>query len=146
MWLGVNLLVAGHDTTVSAISRGLYMLLRHRDQWELLCRQPELIPQAVEEILRYAPPSEIGFMRVATEDLKLGDVAIARGEGVIPVMHAAGRDARHVSDPDRFDLTRPDTKHVAFGHGPHFCPGAGVARMELQVAFGVLAERPPACA
>ncbi|WP_329110619.1 cytochrome P450 [Micromonospora sp. NBC_01699] len=143
VWLGINLLVAGHDTTVGALSRGLYMLLRHPDQWRLLAEDPAILDHGVEELLRYAPPSEIGFMRVATEPVTIGGVEIAEGEGVIPVMHAVGRDSRHVHDPERLDLVRTDVKHLAFGHGPHYCPGAGVARMELQVAFGTLARRLP---
>jgi cytochrome P450 len=143
VWLGINLLVAGHDTTVSALSRGLFALLRHPEQWELLCARPELTDQAVEELLRYAPPSEIGFMRVATEDLDLAGTAVAKGEGVIPVMHAVGRDRRHVADPDVLDITRTDAKHLAFGQGAHYCPGAGVARMELRVALAALARRLP---
>jgi cytochrome P450 len=143
VWLGINLLVAGHDTTVSALARGLFMLMRHPDQWRLLCERPALTDHAVEELLRYAPPSEIGFMRVATEDLLLAGTAVTRGEGVIPVMHAAGRDARRITDPDRLDITREDVEHIAFGAGVHYCPGAGVARMELRVAFAALASRLP---
>jgi cytochrome P450 len=143
VWLGINLLVAGHDTTVGALVRGLFALLRHPEQWRRLVEDPGIIDHAVEELLRYAPPSEIGFMRVATEDVTIGGVDIAKGEGVIPVMHAVGRDRRYVSDPDRLDLGRTDVKHLAFGHGAHYCPGAGVARMELQVAFGTLAARLP---
>lgn len=142
-WLGINLLVAGHDTTVSAVSRALYQLLRHPDQWKLLTERPELLENATEELLRYAPPSEIGFLRIATEELELAGTTVAKGEGVLPVMHAAGRDVRRVQDPERLDLTREDPRHVAFGHGAHYCPGAGVARMELQVAFGTLARRLP---
>ncbi|MFI0938734.1 cytochrome P450 [Streptomyces sp. NPDC021020] len=143
VWLGINLLVAGHDTTVSAISRSLFQLLRHPDQWRLLAEKPDLVNSATEELLRYAPPSEIGFMRIATEDVELAGTHIAKGEGVIPVMHAAGRDVRHVADPETLDLTRTDAVHLAFGHGHHYCPGAGVARVELQTAFGVLAQRLP---
>ncbi|WP_408993530.1 cytochrome P450 [Streptomyces sp. 1268] len=143
VWLGINLLVAGHDTTVSAIVRALYQLLRHPDQWKLLTENPGLVPGATEELLRYAPPSEIGFMRIATEDVELAGTTVRAGEGVIPVMHAAGRDTRHVSRPEELDITRDDAVHAAFGHGTHYCPGVGVARMELQVAFGVLAQRLP---
>jgi cytochrome P450 len=146
VWLGINILVAGHDTTVSAISRALFMLLRHPEQWKLLADRPDLLVHATEELLRYAPPSEIGFMRVATEDTEVGGCPVAKGEGVIPVMHAVGRDHRELPDPDTLDLARPReqaARHLAFGHGPHYCPGAGVARMELQVAFGELARRLP---
>ncbi|WP_034261058.1 cytochrome P450 [Actinospica robiniae] len=146
VWLGINILVAGHDTTVSAISRGLFMLLGHPEQWRQLVDRPELLAHATEELLRYAPPSEIGFLRIATEDTEIGGCPVAKGEGVIPVMHAAGRDHRELGDPDVLDLTRPREeagRHLAFGHGPHYCPGAGVARMELQVAFGQLARRLP---
>ncbi|MFG2592627.1 cytochrome P450 [Streptomyces sp. NPDC048438] len=143
VWLGINLLVAGHDTTVSAISRSLFQLLRHPDQWRLLVDNPDLLPGATEELLRYAPPSEIGFMRIATEDVELAGTKVAKGEGVIPVMHAAGRDTRRVSAPETLDLTRTDATHLAFGHGHHYCPGVGVARVELQSAFGTLAKRLP---
>ncbi|MFE1958226.1 cytochrome P450 [Streptomyces sp. NPDC059479] len=142
-WLGINLLVAGHDTTVSAISRALYQLLRHPEQWRRLVDDPDLLPGATEELLRYAPPSEIGFMRIATEDLDLAGTHVAKGEGVIPVMHAAGRDSRRVSEPETLDVARTDAAHLAFGHGHHYCPGAGVARVELQAAFGTLAKRLP---
>lgn len=146
VWLTINLLVAGHDTTVSALSRAAFMVLRHPDQWRLLVDQVDdrqVVRHAVEELLRYAPPSEIGFIRVATEELEIGDVVVRRGEGVIPIMHAAGRDTRHVTEPDRLDLTREDVKHVAFGHGSHFCPGAGLARLELEIGLATLARRLP---
>ncbi|WP_037915095.1 cytochrome P450 [Actinacidiphila yeochonensis] len=146
VWLGINLLVAGHDTTVGAISRGLFALLRHPEQYRLLAKAPDdrgLLGHAVDELLRYAPPSDFGFIRVATEDLTIGGVDVAAGEGVIPAMHAAGRDSRHVTDPDILDLTRGDANHLAFGHGAHYCPGAGVARLELEIAFGSLARRLP---
>ncbi|UXX97869.1 cytochrome P450 [Streptomyces sp. AD2-2] len=143
VWLGINLLVAGHDTSVSAISRALFQLLRHPEQWQRLVDEPELVPAATEELLRYAPPSEIGFMRIATEEVELGGTKVAKGEGVIPVMHAVGRDVRRVSEPETLDLTRTDVAHLAFGQGHHYCPGAGVARVELQAAFGTLARRLP---
>lgn len=143
VWLGINLLVAGHDTTVSAISRSLFQLLRHPDQWRLLVDNPDVLPAATEELLRYAPPSEIGFMRIATEAVEIAGTQVAKGEGVIPVMHAVGRDSRRVSAPETLDLTRTDNTHLAFGHGHHYCPGAGVARVELQSAFGTLAKRLP---
>lgn len=143
VWLGINLLVAGHDTTVGAITRGAFALLRHHDEFNRLAADPALVPAAVDELLRYAPPSDIGFIRVATEDLTIGGVEIARGEGVIPAMHAVGRDRRYISDPDRLDLGRSDIRHLVFGFGSHYCPGAGVARMELEVAFGRLAARLP---
>ncbi|MET9030257.1 cytochrome P450 [Nocardia sp. NPDC004168] len=146
VWLTVNLLVAGHDTTVSALSRATYQILRHQDQWASLVARVddrEVVRHAVDELLRYAPPSEIGFLRIATDDLEVGGVAVRKGEGVIPIMHAAGRDTRHVHDPDRLDLFREDVKHVAFGHGSHFCPGAGLARLELEIGLATLARRLP---
>ena len=145
-WLTINLLVAGHDTSVSALSRGAYALLRHPDQWRLLVRNvgnAEFVKHAVEELLRYAPPSEIGFIRVATESIELAGTQISKGEGVIPAMHAAGRDLRHVAQPEQLDLGRPDIKHIAFGQGAHYCPGAGLARLELEIGFGTLARRLP---
>ncbi|MEU6461268.1 cytochrome P450 [Streptomyces sp. NPDC046976] len=143
-WLGAELLLAGHDTTVNTIGRGVFQLLRHRDQWELLTARPdELTEPAVEEVFRYAPPSDVGLLRVALEDVELAGTSIGRGEGVIPLMHASSRDERQFAEPERFDITRADNRHLVFGYGPHHCPGAGVARMELQVAFGTLARRLP---
>lgn len=143
-WLGAELLLAGHDTTVNTLGRGLFQLLRHRDQWRLLTERPdEMTGPAVEEIFRYAPPSDVGLMRVALEDVELAGTPIPKGEGVIPLMHASARDERHFAEPDRFDITRAANRHLVFGYGPHHCPGAGVARMEVQVAFGTLARRLP---
>jgi nocardicin N-oxygenase len=146
VWLTVNLLVAGHDTSVSALSRGAYQVLRHEEQWKLFVDNvddPRFTRHVVEELLRYAPPSEIGFMRVATDDLELAGTAVRKGEGVVPIMHAAGRDHRHVTDPGRLDFGRDDVKHIAFGHGSHYCPGAGLARLELEIGFATLARRLP---
>lgn len=143
-WLGAEMLLAGHDTTVSTIGRGIFQLLRHREQWERLVARPEeMTATAVEEILRYAPPSDVGLLRVALEDLELGGVKIRKGDGVIPLMHAAARDERHFGEPEHFDIGRPENRHMAFGHGRHYCPGAPVARMELQVAFYTLARHLP---
>ncbi|SEM09980.1 cytochrome P450 [Streptacidiphilus jiangxiensis] len=143
-WLGAELLLAGHDTTVNTLGRGIFQLLRHRDQWELLTARPqELTDSATEEVFRYAPPSDAGLIRVALEDFDLAGTAIRKGEGVIPLMHAAARDERHFAEPERFDITRTGNRHLVFGYGPHHCPAAGVARMEVQVALGTLARRVP---
>ncbi|MFG2605973.1 cytochrome P450 [Streptomyces sp. NPDC048514] len=146
-WLGAELLLAGHDTTVNTLGRGVFQLLRHREQWELLTARPdELTPSATEEVFRYAPPSDAGLLRIAVEDLELGGTRIGKGEGVIPLMHASSRDERRFADPDRFDITRTDNRHLVFGYGPHHCPAAGVGRMEVQVALGTLARRLPGLA
>lgn len=142
-WVGAEMLLAGHDTTVNTLGRGIYQLLRNREQWVALISRPELAVTAAEEILRYAPPSDVGLMRVAVGDLEVGGQQIAKGEGVIPLMHAAARDDRHVPEPERLNIEREKVSHLAFGYGPHYCPGQAVARMELQVALETLAWRLP---
>ncbi|MEV6328776.1 cytochrome P450 [Streptomyces sp. NPDC051909] len=143
-WLGAELLLAGHDTTVNTLGRGLFQLLRRREQWELLTARPEeLTESAAEEVFRYAPPSDSGLLRIALDDIELAGTLIRKGEGVIPLMHAAARDERHFDEPERFDITRTANRHLVFGYGPHHCPAAGVARMEVQVALGTLARRLP---
>ncbi|MFV0126932.1 cytochrome P450 [Streptomyces sp. HMX112] len=143
-WLGAELLLAGHDTTVNTLGRGIFQLLRRRSQWELLTARPhELTEPATEEVFRYAPPSDAGLLRIALEDFELGGVTIRAGEGVIPLMHASSRDERRFADPGRFDITRTPNRHLVFGYGPHHCPAAGVGRMEVQVALGTLARRLP---
>jgi cytochrome P450 len=139
----LGLIVGGHETTVSFLTKGVLLLLRHPRQFELLAAEPERVPAAVEEILRYDVPNDGAMLRVATRDVTLGSGTLHKGEAVLPLLSVANRDAAVFPDPDRFDITRSGNAHVAFGHGPHFCLGAHLARLELQVALGALVRRLP---
>ncbi|MFD9541365.1 cytochrome P450 [Streptomyces sp. NPDC060022] len=137
----VLLVVAGHDTTANLLADGVLALLRHPEQAHLLRERPELLPGAVEEILRYDAPVEYTPMRWATEDFELGGVRIRKGDGVHIGLTAVGRDGGE--DADRFDVTRADGRHLSFGHGIHHCLGAPLARLEGVVALGTLLRRFP---
>ncbi|MFJ8439914.1 cytochrome P450 [Kitasatospora griseola] len=141
---GVTLLVAGHETSAHQLGNMVYALFTHPDQLALLRERPELLPRAVEELLRYVPLGNgIGNARVATEDVELSGGTVRAGEGVLAAAVNANRDPRVFADPDRLDITREKNPHLAFGHGAHFCLGAQLARMELQVAIASLLERFP---
>ncbi|QFZ21419.1 cytochrome P450 [Saccharothrix syringae] len=142
--LAEGLLVAGHETTASQIPNFAYVLLTHPEQWELLRADPDLVPRAVEELMRFVPLGlGAGIARYALEDVELGGVLVRAGEPVLPVLNSANRDGSVYPDPDRLDLRRQGASHVGFGHGPHHCLGAPLARMELQVALDVLLRRLP---
>jgi cytochrome P450 len=137
------LLIAGHETTVNLLGNGLLALLRHPNQLALLQQRPELMPSAVEEILRYESPVQRATFRIVTETLTVGRATIQKGQQVSPVIGAANRDADHFPDPDRFDITRQPNRHLAFGLGIHFCLGAPLARVEARIGFTRLLERFP---
>jgi len=118
-------------------------LLRHPDQLQLLVERPWLLPSAIEELLRYDGPAQQATLRVPTEDVEIGGVPIPAGSLLSVVIASANRDPGHFVDPDRLDITRADNRHIAFGHGIHFCLGARLARLEGQVAIGMLLERFP---
>jgi cytochrome P450 len=138
----VFLFSAGHQTTRDLIANGLLGLLRHPDQWTRLLDDQSLVPAAVEECLRYDPPVTM-FPRRALEDTTIGGIAIAAGEQVYVSISAANRDPARFLDPDRFDLSREDNEHVAFGGGIHYCLGAALARAEAQIVLGTLLRRYP---
>lgn len=140
----IFLLIAGHETTSNLMSNGALALLRNPDQLELLREKPELVPAAVEEFLRYEGPVERGTPRFATEDMTFGGVDIAKGSFLLLSVGAADRDPAEFEDPDRLDITRSPNRHMAFGHGAHFCLGAPLARLEGQIAFETLLRRVPA--
>lgn len=127
-------LVGGQETTTNLIGNGVLTMLRHPEQLARLRADFSLIPSAVEEMLRFESPSQ-HTGRLAPEDVEMGGKKIQKRQTVIAVMAAANRDPERFSDPDRFDIARPDNKHVAFGWGAHFCFGAPLARIEGQVAF-----------
>ena len=138
-----TLLIAGHETTASQINLSLLLLLEHPGQVATLRADPELIPAAVEELLRCTRLGGLAPARVTTEDVQLGDVVIPAGELVMPLYSEANRDPSVFTDPDRFDITRDAASHLAFGAGVHHCPGAQLARVELQEAFrGLIGQLP----
>jgi cytochrome P450 len=136
------LLVAGHETTTNLIGNGTLALLQHPEQLRKLQDNPTLIPQAIEELLRYSGPVQFTH-RVAREDVDIGGKHIARGQLVFLVLAAANRDPEQFPDPDRLDVTRSPNHHVAFGMVTHFCPGAPLARLEARIAFSTLLRRLP---
>jgi cytochrome P450 len=139
--LGVTL--AGHITSSAVLGAGVLQLLEHPQQWRLLCDRPELIPNAVEEIARFCTPTHI-FLRQATRDTVLAGQELPAGAEVALCLAAANRDEAAFDRPGDFDITREQSAgHVTFGHGPHFCIGAGLARLELGMALRILTDRFP---
>jgi cytochrome P450 len=137
------LLVAGHETTVNLIATGTLALLTHPSEFSRLRSDPSLLPGAVEELLRYANPLNHATDRYAPEPFEVGGVPIPAGEPVLVVTSSANRDPGRFPDPDRLDLGRDTSGHVAFGHGIHYCVGAPLARLEGEIAFGSLLSRFP---
>ena len=134
------LLIAGNETTRTVTVNGFRTLLEHPEQLRRLVEDPSLIPGAVEEILRYEP-AVIHFRRTATEDVALRGKKIRRGDKVLIWYPSANRDEQVFAEPDRFDITRRENPHLAFGIGEHYCLGANLARLELQVIFGEITRR-----
>jgi cytochrome P450 len=133
------LLAAGHETTANLIGNGTLALLQHPDQLDWLTQHPNLTPQAVDELLRYDSPAQVAS-RVARNDIVLGEAKVRKGQQALVVLGAANRDPARYPDPDQLDLTRTGAPHLAFGNGPHFCVGAGLARLEAQETFHRLAR------
>ncbi|MFD7061132.1 cytochrome P450 [Streptomyces sp. NPDC059906] len=144
---GVNLLIAGQETTANEIANFVYTLLVRRERWEELVAEPELITAAVEELLRLTPLEAsvggLGFTRIATEDIELGGRLIRAGDAVVAQNASANRDETVFEHPDELDFHRPATSHLTFGHGPHHCLGAPLARLELRVVLETLVRRLP---
>jgi cytochrome P450 len=137
------LLAAGHETTVSLITNGVHALLRHPEQLELLRAEPERLPAAVEELLRYDGPLQAAIPYIARAPIDLAGSRIEAGEVIVFALLPANRDPRKVERPDELDITRPDSAHLAFGHGIHHCLGAPLARLEGRISLGMLFERFP---
>jgi cytochrome P450 len=137
------LLVAGYETTVNLIGNGMLALLRHPHQLRLLRERPELLGPAIEELLRYDGPVQQTPLRVAIEDVRIGDVVVPAGSLVSVLIAAADRDPERFPGPDGLDVARAPNPHVAFGHGIRSCPGAPLARLEAQVAIETLLRRLP---
>jgi cytochrome P450 PksS len=137
------LLVAGHETTVNLIANGTLALMQNPDQMQLLRDDPSLIKSAVEEMLRYNGPVETPTMRWSFEDTEMDGKFIQQGDIVLPALLAANRDPAYFENPNVFDIRREPNKHIAFGHGIHFCLGAPLARMEGTIAINTMLARLP---
>jgi cytochrome P450 len=136
----VLLLVAGHETTVGLISNAILALLRHPDQLAALRADPELAGSAVEETLRYDAPVQLTG-RVARDGMRVGELIPRDGAVMLLLLAATGRDPEVFADPDRFDIRRTASSHLAFAAGPHFCLGAPLARLEATIALRKFAAR-----
>ena len=135
------LLIAGHETTMNLIGNGTLALLRNPDQLELLRARPDLMPPAVEELLRYDSPVRL-TIRTALRDANVGGETVRAGEQVMAMLHAANHDPAVFESPDALDITRDTHRHVAFGGGAHYCLGAALARTEAQIALAALVALP----
>jgi len=134
------LLSAGTETTTNLINNAMLCFLEHPDQLARLRASPELLPSAIEEVLRYRSPAQVMY-RETKRDIELHGVTLPAGKFVMPIIGSANRDTRRFHEPERFDIGRNPNPHIAFGHGIHFCLGAALSRMEARVALGDLLER-----
>ncbi|MFB6724060.1 cytochrome P450 [Kribbella sp. NPDC056345] len=137
------LMSAGHETTVNLITNGTYALLEHPDQLALLRAEPDRLPAAVEETLRYDGPLQVTVPYFVQAPIDIAGERLEPGEVLVFALLPANRDGRKVDRPDEFDITRPDSAHLAFGHGIHHCLGAPLARLEGRVALEMLFDRFP---
>jgi cytochrome P450 len=143
--LSVVILAAGYESTASQIVNFTYALLTHPDQLALLRSRPELMPGAVEELMRWTPLLAVADVlpRYALEDVELTGGTVRAGEPVLLAKHAANRDPRRYPDPNRLDITRDAQGQLGFGHGAHHCLGAPLARLDIQTALNALLQRFP---
>ncbi|MFJ9952056.1 cytochrome P450 [Kitasatospora sp. NPDC091207] len=138
----LRLLLPGLQNTVLMLANFVRALMHHRSELERLRRNPDFVPSAVEELIRFTPfHSTSTFPRYASEDVEIGGTLIRRGEVTVGALCAANRDERAFARPDTFDIGRGDNAHLGFGMGAHHCPGAALARMQLHVAIAALARR-----
>lgn len=137
-----GLLIGGIETTIRMIGNSLLTLLQHPAGLAQLRANPGLIGTAVEELLRFEPPVR-QVMRLAAADLELHGQRIPRGQILLLSLAAANRDPRRFADPNRLDLARQPNRHLSFGYGPHFCVGAALARLEIQIAISTVLRRLP---
>ncbi|MFG2710847.1 cytochrome P450 [Streptomyces goshikiensis] len=140
--LAAILLIAGHETTANMISLGTFTLLRHPEQLAELRAEPSLMPEAVEELMRFLSIAD-GMLRVATEDIEIGGVTIRPDDGVVFSTSVINRDDAVFENPDALDWHRPARHHLAFGFGVHQCLGQNLARAEMEIALGTLFDRLP---
>ncbi|MEU7580170.1 cytochrome P450 [Streptomyces sp. NPDC041068] len=138
-----NFLLAGHLTTTALIGTTLFHLLRNPRQWKLLCEQPERIPAAIEEAARHDTALQ-AFRRVTTRPVTLAGTELPEGAALLVAFGSAGRDGARHARPDVFDITRrQEARHLAFGLGPHGCPGAQLAREQLRLTLELFTRRLP---
>ncbi|MEA3393427.1 MAG: cytochrome P450/oxidoreductase [Pseudomonadota bacterium] len=136
-------IVAAHETTANATANAVKLLLQHPSAWRDICEDPGLIPNAVEECIRYNG-SVAAWRRLATKDTRIGDIDISAGSRLLIVMSSANHDGRHFEDPDLFDIRRDNSsEHLTFGYGSHQCMGKNLARLELQIFLEELTKRLP---
>lgn len=138
----ILLFAAGHETTVNLLGNGLFALLTHPEEYAKLKADPELVPGAVEEMLRFDSSVQLTG-RMALEDIEIGGVQLQRGEYLFALLGAANRDPEAFDDPDAFCVDRPEVRPQSFGGGIHHCLGAQLARLEAEVAFRRLIQRLP---
>jgi cytochrome P450 len=139
----INILLStGHETTTHLIGNGLLALLQHPDQMQKLRSQPALVASAIEEMMRYDNPVQITY-RSAIENAEINGKQIRKGDLVNSILGSANRDTERYTDPDRFDITRNEGRHLNFGLGIHFCIGASLVRLEAEIAFNTILHRFP---
>ena len=139
----ILLIIAGHETTVSLLSNATLALLQHPEQMAQLRENPDQMATAVEEFLRYDGPVERAMNRWATEEVEINGRILQPGDPIIVIIGAANRDPAQFDDPDRLDIERNPTRHLAFGRGSHYCLGAPLARLEAEIALNTLLRRLP---
>jgi cytochrome P450 PksS len=137
------LLIAGHETTVNLIGNGTLALLENPQQLSKLISNPDILKSAAEEMLRYYTPVELATERWAREDVLVAGTLIPKGDLVFLGLGSANRDPTQFPEPDIFNIERSPNRHLAFGHGAHYCLGAPLARLEAQIAFMTLLRRLP---
>lgn len=137
------LIIAGHETTVNLISCGMLALMQNTDQMDQLKKDPGVTAAAVEELARYVSPVSVATERYAGEDMEIRGTDIRRGDQVLAVLSSANRDEREFASPGSLNVGRSPNRHLAFGQGIHYCVGAPLARMEVQVAIETLLRRAP---
>lgn len=139
----VELIHAGFETTSNLVSNGALALLQHPDQLAALIAEPQLLPTAIDEMLRHQSPAPMAMPRVAVSDFEVCGKTIAKGDTVIVALAAANRDPSRFTDPERFDIRRKDNNHITFGFGAHYCLGNALARLEATEMFTALLDRAP---